>query len=258
MRIYKKLVIDMESGSILEADSFEYDGPVALAKGDSTAQAGEQIQNENAQQQLDFSKQLQSAFTSQYGAQSAITSFLTNKMESTMSNPQGFGADALAAMRTSATDTNANQYQQAEAASQRTSFAQGGRDLPSGVDSQISGAIAASGAANNAASQNQITLQNEQQKQSNYWNAANSLSGTAATINPLGYAGASSSAGSSAASAGNSTASLSNANTNAASNSFLGKLGGSLASSLGSGIGSGLAGGLGTQMSTIGSGNFGW
>lgn len=33
MRIYKRIVIDIATNRVLEADSYEYDGPVAMLKG---------------------------------------------------------------------------------------------------------------------------------------------------------------------------------------------------------------------------------
>jgi hypothetical protein len=59
MNIYKKLIIDIESGRILEEDSFEYSGPLALCGGGSSAPAPPaKTKTEEAldQQQLDMLK----------------------------------------------------------------------------------------------------------------------------------------------------------------------------------------------------------
>lgn len=46
MIIYNKLVLDIETGATLEEDSFEYSGPVALCKGNTTVEAPEKSAEE--------------------------------------------------------------------------------------------------------------------------------------------------------------------------------------------------------------------
>jgi hypothetical protein len=66
--------------------------------------------------------------------------------------------------------------------------ANGESQLPSGVGAQLNEALLNAEAADKATGQNQITMQNEQLKQQNYWNAVNALNGVATQENPLGYA----------------------------------------------------------------------
>ena len=168
-------------------------------KGDPTAKAAEQ-------EQMNFDSQLMNIFQAQYGKQSAITDYLTKQMEPQISaGGQGLSPQALAAARTQSTDTLSTQFQGAERAVNATEQ----RGLPSGVNAQVSGSMMAQEAEAQAGSQNQITMQNEQLKQQNYWNSINVLNGQAANLNPLGYAG-------SATSGGNTVAGLSQANTAAA------------------------------------------
>ena len=194
-----------------ESKSFMYDGPVALAKGDSTAKASEALSLQNQQQQMDFNKSLLDIFQQQFGQQTDVLNYLKGKMQPMIDNPTGYSTDALTSMRTSATDQISNQYESAKQALQRTQFANGSRDLPSGVNDQLNAALLQSEASDKANAQNGITVQDENLKQANYWNAVNSLSGTAAMFNPQSYAGAATNAANSATSAGDSVANLSQA-----------------------------------------------
>jgi hypothetical protein len=221
MRIVINPVWDMETLTLVSCDgSYDYTGAVLWCKGDPTAQAAEQ-------QQMQFDQQLMQIFQAQYGKQSAITNYLTQQLEPTISKGgQGMSPEALAAERTQSTDTLANQFQGAERAVNATEA----RDLPSGVNAQISGSMAAQEAEAQAAGQNQITAQNEQLRQANYWNSIAALSGNASTINPLGYS-------SGATSGTNAVASTSQAVTQANGPTF-----GSVLGSIFGGVGSALVG----------------
>lgn len=217
------------------ARSVPYRGSWGFCKGDATAKQAESQQNA-------FNQQLMSIFQQQYGKQSAVLDFLTNKLKPMIDNPTGYSPEALAAMRTSATDTLSNTYQNAQKALQGKEFTQGGRDLPSGVNDQIDSALLSSEARDKGNAQNTITLNDENLKQSNLWNAMNVLSGNVAQqFNPLGYAGQ-------ATSGSNAVANLSEANTQANSSGFFG----SLSKSLGSGLGGLLTGGNSTGGSGVG------
>jgi hypothetical protein len=48
MKIYNRVVIDVESGKIIEEDSFEYSGPLAELKGDTTVEAPKKTETEEA------------------------------------------------------------------------------------------------------------------------------------------------------------------------------------------------------------------
>lgn len=169
---------------------------VSGGKGDKTAQASEQ-------QSLTLQKQMADLFTKQYGDQSQITKFLTSKLEPILSDGgQGYSPEALAAMRTSASDNISKSYADQKTALQTQEFARGGRDLPSGVNAQLDAQLAGAQASDLSNTQNQITLANENQKQSNFWNAVNGLTGNATVINPQSYAAGSSNAAGQVAQAG--------------------------------------------------------
>lgn len=151
--------------------------------------SGDQKLKEGEAQQLDFNKTLQGIFTKQFGAQKEVLDYLKGKMTGTIENPQGYSPEAIASMRTAATEGTARSYAQAQQATHEAEAARGGSALPSGVNAQIDAQNAQSAAAVNTQSQEQITQANENLKQSNYWNAVNVLGGTAAQFNPQSYAG---------------------------------------------------------------------
>jgi hypothetical protein len=212
---------------VTHTEGFEDDRPVALCKGDDTAKATEQLQQQNAQQQMAFNQQLMTLFQQQFGKQNAVMDYLNGKMKPIVdAGGKGFSDDALAAMRTSATDKLSGAYANAQRTLQTREFANGSRDLPSGVNAQLDAALLDSESADKAGAQNNITLANENQKQANYWNAVNVLNGQAAQLDPLGYAGAATNAANSATGAGNSVANLSNAVTASNQSQLMGVLGG--------------------------------
>jgi hypothetical protein len=181
MYISTRIVFDMETGALISRDGFEYVGAVELCKGDSTAKAAEQ-------QQASFDSQLMAAFQQQFGKQSAVTSYLTSKLQPMIDNPTGVSAADLAAARTSSDDQFSSAYQNAQKALNAKMATSGDSQLPSGVGAQLNSALLQAEAADKATGQNTITMQNEQLKQQNYWNAVNGLNGVATTENPLGYA----------------------------------------------------------------------
>ena len=222
MFVYTKVVIDTNTGAILESEGYEYDGPVAECKGDATARQSEQ-------DQAAFNKTLMSTFQSQLAKQGQITDLITKTLTPQLLNPTGYSPEALTALRTSASDTNSGQYQNAQKALNDQLAARGGASaLPSGVDAQLRASLAGAGAQQESQSQNEITLQNENAKMTNLWNAIDALSGNAQVLNPIGYAGG-------ATSGSGAVANLSQAYTQSKQSQLLGALG-SLAGGAGTGI----------------------
>lgn len=226
MRVITKAILDMNTMEWTSIESYDYEGPVALCKGDDTAKQNEQMQ-------MQFNSQLMDIFSQQFAKQSQVLNFLKGKLQPMINNPTGYSPAAMAALRTQATDNLSGQYQQAQRALQQKEFAQGGRELPSGVNAQLDAGLYAQEAADKANAQNTITLNNENLKQSNYWNAMNVLSGNVAQqFNPLGYAGA-------ATSGSNAVANLSQAVTASNQSQLMGALGGIVGGAASSALGGG-------------------
>lgn len=194
--------------------------------GDKTLQQSEQAQ-------AGLNKKLMAAFTTNFGKQSSILDSLTKRLQPMIDNPTGFSPEALAALRTSASDTNAGQFLGAQKAlNSQIAGRQDASALGSGVDAQLRAGVAQAGAQNEANSQNNITLQNEQQKQQNFWSALNALSGNASQYNPLGFAGG-------ATAGGSTVANLGQAYQASKQSPLLGALGGIVGGAAGAALGNG-------------------
>ena len=165
---------------------------------------GDSIAQEAEMMQMQLQSSLIDLFGKQYANQQSLMNYVKPALENMVSNPQGLSPSALSATRTSATDAIAAQTENAQKGAGAVIAAHGGAALPSGVAAQVEGGITEAGAAETAASQNQITMQNEQLKLQNYWKGIGALSGQAELEAPVSYANA-------AVGAGNSVANLSQA-----------------------------------------------
>jgi hypothetical protein len=166
--------------------------------------SGDQTVKQTEKSQADLNNQLKQEMLTTFGQNQALFAQLSPHLLSLMQelnrqfeNPEGMSPEALAAARTTATDLNALQFEQASRGANTVAAAHGGAALPSGVTSQIAGEVAAQGARSESAAQNQITLTNEQMRQSNKWaalqgefGATGELLGVAGLNNPVNYANA--------------------------------------------------------------------
>lgn len=164
--------------------------------------SGDKTISNTEKSQADFTKTLQGAFSKQFGDRSQTFDFLTKTLTNNINNPQGMSPEALAAARTQATERTAGSFDQATKAVQGKMAAHGTNGLPSGVDAQIMGSLGAAGAQEQAGAQNDITLQNEDMRQKNYWNSVQGLEGVTAQQDPNGLAGNATSAADSVATLG--------------------------------------------------------
>ena len=203
-KYYTKVVIQMtdELGVYLPVSrtSVEYDGVWEFCGGgspDPTAVAEEKSQ-------AAFDTTLQQIFSEQYASQSAQLKYLQGQLEPIINEGgQGYTPEQLAAQRTSATDVNSQQFQNAQDVLQNSETqASGGSKLTgvAGANTEAEAGLLNAEAQTQAASQENITQTNAQLQQQSYWNSINALNGVAAQENPLGYAGSASSAAGAAAS----------------------------------------------------------
>lgn len=135
-----------------------------------------------------FTDTLQASFKTTFAANQAILGNLTSILTKAIANPQGYSPAALTALRTTATDTVAQQTSNATRAAAEYSATHGGSDLGSGVNAQIQGQVQAEGMKTLSAEQNQISIANAERQQQNYWNAISGLTNVGAAYNPQGYA----------------------------------------------------------------------
>jgi hypothetical protein len=202
-------------------------------------QEQQQVTLQSSQQELAFQQQLMTLFQQQFSNQQNVLNFLQGTIKPEIAQAQageGYSPEALAAMRTTATDTTSSQFQNAQAALNQELKTSGSANVPSGVTVGADAALLAQEAQTQAGGQNQITIANATQAQNNFWNSINALNGVSAQINPLGYGSEASGAGGTIAGLSNSQSSLQNAITNANNSSFFGRLGGAFGSALGGGL----------------------
>jgi hypothetical protein len=244
MRINTRIVIDSETLEVISREGYEYAGPVALCKGATAAQTASQQASLQAQQQQNtFNSQLMSLFKQQFGSQQQILNSLQSTLQPQIAaGGQGYTPAQLASLRTSASDTNAQQFQNAQQALNEQTAQRGGQDLPSGVNAALQENLDVAGAQQEANSQNAITQANANLQQQNYWNALGALGGVAQQENPLGYSSGATGGTEASAGAGNAVSTAQNAITNANNSGFLGSFENSLGKTLG-------GGGLSTVMS---------
>lgn len=231
MRVYTKIVFDIETMQVLEAESFEYSGPVAYCK-----DHGQDTANAQRQQQLDLQKSAYNLQKQQFAQISgALGKYLTGNI--------GFDPSQLAAMKSQFLNNAAGQFQNAGQATRQALAARGGGlgDTPIGGD-YTRGIASLMGAAASNQSQGLLGLDiaNQQQALTNKFNTGSLLSGNAASLNsPIN-------------SFGSGASSALNAYINAKSIPGFGEqFSGALAKGLGAGIGGGLTGGLGTYMTNV-------
>jgi hypothetical protein len=179
-----------------ESSSFSYEGPIASCK------ATQEEKDLQAQQAAFYKTQTQWA-EQQYGKQSAITDAITKAWKPIMdagADQYGYTAAEDTALRTQATEGTAAEYKKAQQAVQQSMSSRGGGNelLPSGVDDQIYGSLAASAASDQASKNLDITNKGYDLGYNKFLAASNALNGNANTLNPLGYTTAATNAGSSA------------------------------------------------------------
>lgn len=205
----------------------------------SATKEQQKLTTEQTQQTMAFDQELMGLFQKQYATQQTQLNFLNSILKPVATNAaagNGFTKPELAAMRTSATDELTTQEQSAQKALNQTLKTSGDANIPSGVTVGANLALQNSEFQANAGTQNQITIANAQQANSNLFNAVNALNGVAAQESPNALESGSLEGGLTVASLGGTQSNLQNSIVNANSNSFFGKLGGSFATGFGGGL----------------------
>lgn len=159
--------------------------PVRGGKGDKSANTTEKAQ-------ADFTNTLQHVFAQNNANQQQQLQFLTKELESGVSNPQGYSPQTLAAMRTQATQSAAQNNAKVMQAVQEKNALQGGASaaaLPNGVQAQIQAGVANAEAANESNAQLGITQREGELENENRNRDISALEGASGLENPEGMAG---------------------------------------------------------------------
>jgi len=152
---------------------------VSGSKGDEVLQSSERSS-------AAFTKTLQDSFAANFGKQSAILDSLNSVFKGIVANPQGFSPQLLSALNTGNSEKVATNFAQARQAL-NAQEATHGNGLPSGVTAQLDQQLAGQAATADATGAREIAIQNENQRQSNFWNALQGESGVSKELDPLGY-----------------------------------------------------------------------
>jgi hypothetical protein len=235
---------------LVREEGYEYTGPVALAKGASSAQ------NNLAASQTQFYNTMSNDYKQQFAGQNAILGTLNKSFAPIIAagpSQYGFSQGETNDLNSQAIQGTAEQYNHAQKQLQTQQAAAGGGNqfLPSGVNAQEAGTLASAGANQTSSELLGIKQAGYTQGANDYNSAISAEEQAAGLYNPTGYSGAATSAGNAAASEANT---IQQENTAASpwtmvggilggvAGSFAGPLGTSIGSKLGSAIG-GAAGG---------------
>jgi hypothetical protein len=188
-----------------------------------------------------FTRELRNLFRQQFSHQQEILGFLEKHLMPMLEDPQGFFPGEEAALRTSASERTSLEFDSALRSAQERSFMLGGRELPSGALGAEVAALEGLRAVSESEGQRGIDLAEAQLRRSNFFNAAQLLSGGAAMLDP-------SNLGQLAVMQGDSAFKQLKATSGSMWGKILGAVAGGVASTFLPGVGSLLAGKLGTML----------
>lgn len=223
------------------SDSFDYNGPVELLCGATSAQ------NNIQQQQSNFSKQLTQQASTVFGNSSSVFNDLVSSFNPIVAagpSQNGFSAAEKSNLDSQAITDTGNQYKNAKAAAGDAASAVGGGntgDVSGGSTTGTDLSVANAAASQTSSELGSINLADEQQGNQNYNNAVSGLENAPGVFNPAtGASGAATSQQSSTANTANQIATQQNSWMQAAAGA-LGAVGGAVAtggmSNLGKGVG---------------------
>lgn len=220
MRVTTRITYDMATMEVLEHEWYDYDGPVAMAKGDDYAK-------QVSRDQLALEK-------SQIAKQNAEFDFVKGNISKYLTGNEGFNPEQMALLRSNFLNDNASAYSDAGTSVRDMLTARGGDGaLPVGGNyvKGISGLLGSQASAKSSGLLN-LGIMDQQQALNNKFNTASVLSGNGAAL--------SSSIGSTASAGSNAL----NAYIQSKSQGFGASLMNSLGGTLGKGLGTIATGGL--------------
>jgi hypothetical protein len=174
MRIFKKVIWDMEALRIIESESYEYGGLIELVCGATKGQKDAAAQEASIASSLDSN--FKKIFAGNESILSNITSSLTPIIEAGPGQYGYTGAED-AALRTQATATNAAASQQVTNAVRSAEAARGGGNtyIPSGAEAEIEGSLAQTEAQKQADAQLGITEKGYETGRQNFFQSTQDL-----------------------------------------------------------------------------------
>lgn len=253
MRVYNCCVWDISNKTpvLVATSSRIHAGKIAWLKGATSEQKALE------QSQQNFYNTLTQNYNTQFANQQAIFSAIKAVYDPVLNagpNQYGFSQAEDTTLRTQATEGTAANYRSALQSTAEKLAASGGGNsfLPSGAAADINARIAGSAAGQESEQQLGITKAGYEVGRENFQNATNAEMGVAAGYNPLGYAGATTSAGNSAF---NMASEIQKANAAASPWGTIGGLVGGLAGSFLGPMGTAVGSKIGGFLGNAGSGN---
>lgn len=176
MKIYTRITFDFATGEVLSREGYTYDGPVELCKGASGAEIAAAQSTTNLNTTIQQS--MQTMFANQQNVISAFNTVFDPIIKAGASQ-QGFSPAELAARKTSVIENTSQQFANAKRAMQGSFASRGGGNevLPSGVEVQAEGALAADTAAKTAAGLTNVDVTNWETGRQNFQEAVAAESG---------------------------------------------------------------------------------
>lgn len=176
MKIYHTVIIDMATSQVLFREGYEHSGEVALCKGASAEEKAA------AASTASLNTTIQQSMQTMFANQQNVVKAINNAFQPILAkgeSQQGFSPEELAARKTSVIENNAQQFANAKRATQGAFASRGGGNevLPSGVEAQVEGSLAADTAAKTAAGLTNVDIANWETGRENFKEAAGIESG---------------------------------------------------------------------------------
>lgn len=184
MKIYEKVVIDIETGAILSEDSYEYHGEIAKCCGPTSAE------KTTSAQQSKIAGQMSANYSTTFSQQQDLIAALNKSFSPIVAQgpgQQGMTPAELAARNTAAINATAGANRMAQQSAANFGAGEGGGSssgLTSGIEKQIEGSIASTQASNLSNTENQIQQENYATGRDNYNRATAGLEFLAGTGKP--------------------------------------------------------------------------
>jgi hypothetical protein len=156
--VIRKAVFDIKSGKLLWRIVETYDGPWERCKESDAQKKAQQEQN-------DFNNVLLATYKQSFAQSEAILGIIVPQLEHMATSPEGFGAPEYAALQAKIVNDTGAQFSSVAKAAAREFVTTNEKGLPSGVEAQVQGNIAAAAASQVAGETSQLAIANEEVKQ---------------------------------------------------------------------------------------------
>ena len=191
MKIIRYAILDMETLTWVAEESYEYKGPIDKCCGPGHQEVAQAANQEN------FATQLQQNYAQRFAGQNQTIGNLNQILQGIQNGQMlpGFGPQTMATLNSQAIDTTAGNFKNAQIAANNENAGRGGDSgLQPGTVGQENATIASNAAGQLSSEEQNIQLANQAQSVQNTQTALGGYGALAGIKNPLGFAGAGTSA----------------------------------------------------------------